>query len=350
MTLPNWFKDQTTTRIAGKKRLWVCISTVLGVFLLYLSFRHVSLKEVMESLYAIKPFYVLLASLLVLIGLFLRTVRWHVILPSPKTIGVLQLFRYFLVGCMLNNTMPARLGEVTKAFIVGQRENVSKSMILATSVTERIFDLCSVLILFCIANFTLPTAGFFRKSALAVFMMLCLIMTLMVTAYFKRKHLLDFVGYLLKFFPGRIRTKVLQLTEAFLNGFEILSSQKNLLRASLISLGTWCLACVPLLVLFWGFHLPLTFSHAILLLSIISLGIMIPVTPGNIGTMQFVCTYVLVFLNVDKHTGFLFSVMYHAIQFIPTTLIGFYFLIRMRMELSGFKNLADGTTESSSHY
>jgi len=326
------------------------ISIGVALLFLYLSFRQVSLDEVMESFYAIRPFYVLLASLLVLLGLFLRAVRWYVILPSAKTIGILHLFRYFLVGCMLNNTMPARLGEITKAFIVGRRENLSKSMILATSVTERIFDLCSVLILFFIASFALPTASSFRKSALVVFVTLCLMMILMATAYFKQKYLLDFVGHLLNFFPGRIQTKVFRITQAFLKGFEILSSQKNLLYAFLLSLSIWFLACVPLLVLFYGFHLPLTFSHAILLLSVISLGIMIPITPGNIGTMQFVCTYVLIFLNVNKHTGFLFSVMYHAIQFLPVTLIGFYFFLRMRLGLSKFQNLSHETSQNSSHY
>lgn len=333
-----------------KQKLWVGLSVFFGLILLYFSFRHVSLKDVWESLYAIKPVYFILAAMIVLLGLFLRSVRWYIILPSPRSIRIPQLFRYFLVGCMLNNTVPGRLGDITKAYIVGTRENLSKSMIFSTSIMERVFDLCSVLFLFCIASFLLPTHVSFQKSAATAFFMFGFIILFICSVYLKKEHFLKYIKFFLKFFPENVQKRGLNIFQAFLNGFEILSNKRSLLQSILLSLAIWFLACLPLFVLFKGFGISLSFTHSIFLLSVISLGIMFPFTPGNIGTMQFVCTYTLIFLGVDKHIGFLFSIMYHAIQFIPVTLIGFYFFLQMRLGLRKFKNLSHETSKNSSHY
>ncbi|GAB6886733.1 hypothetical protein JCM13304A_02310 [Desulfothermus okinawensis JCM 13304] len=49
---------------------------------------------------------------------------------------------------------------------------------------------------------------------------------------------------------------------------------------------------------------------------------MIPSAPGYIGTFQFVCVKGLSLFNISKDIGFSFSILFHSLWYIPTTVIG----------------------------
>ena len=54
------------------------------------------------------------------------------------------------------NVLPLRLGEFIRAYVLGRRENMSKSGIFATVVVERIFDGFTVLSLLMLSLLFLP--------------------------------------------------------------------------------------------------------------------------------------------------------------------------------------------------
>ena len=66
---------------------------------------------------------------------------------------------------MANNILPARIGELVRAFILGDREKISKTASLATLVVERLFDGFSILLLFLGVLLFMP----FPETALLVF-------------------------------------------------------------------------------------------------------------------------------------------------------------------------------------
>ncbi len=47
-----------------------------------------------------------------------------------------------------------------------------------------------------------------------------------------------------------------------------------------------------------------------------------PSAPGYIGTFQFVCVKGLSLFNISKDIGFSFSILFHSLWYIPTTVIG----------------------------
>src|SRR5436190_22601264 len=72
------------------------------------------------------------------LGVGVRTVRWQVLLrPILPQTRFLQLFEVVVIGYMANDILPARLGEVVRAYVLSRRERITKSATLGTIVVER---------------------------------------------------------------------------------------------------------------------------------------------------------------------------------------------------------------------
>ena len=101
----------------------------------------------------------LLASVFVAtFGFFIRAHRWKVLLtPVKADTSLHSRFAGVSIGFMANNLLPARVGEVGRAYAFSRREAVTASAAFGTLVVERVLD-GVVLLLFL----TLPilTPGF----------------------------------------------------------------------------------------------------------------------------------------------------------------------------------------------
>jgi hypothetical protein len=78
---------------------------------------------------------------------------------------------------------------------------------------------------------------------------------------------------------------------------------------------------------------PLNFSAAITVLTIVNLGIIVPSAPGFVGTFQFFCVAALGLYHITTSEALGFSVVYHLSQFLPTTILGIYFLNKENIEM-----------------
>ena len=71
---------------------------------------------------------------------YIRAVRWKIILSSVKRdASVKNLFGAIMVGYGVNCVVP-RLGEISRAVLVGKWENLSRSSMFGTVILERVID------------------------------------------------------------------------------------------------------------------------------------------------------------------------------------------------------------------
>ena len=54
-------------------------------------------------------------------GLWVRTIRWQYLLRPVKRVSTIRLYPVVIVGLMANNLIPARAGELARAYVLGQR-------------------------------------------------------------------------------------------------------------------------------------------------------------------------------------------------------------------------------------
>ena len=74
------------------------------------------------------------------IGLWVRAWRWHYLLRPVKPISTRKMFPIVAMGYAGNNIFPARAGEVLRAVVLKNKEDVPISASLATIIIERVYD------------------------------------------------------------------------------------------------------------------------------------------------------------------------------------------------------------------
>ena len=75
-----------------------------------------------------------------MVGLWARTWRWHFMLRHLKPVTLRRLFPVVCIGYFGNNIYPFRAGEVMRAYVLWQREEIPITSSLATVIIERVFD------------------------------------------------------------------------------------------------------------------------------------------------------------------------------------------------------------------
>jgi hypothetical protein len=97
---------------------------------------------------ALREFQWLLAIpflLLTWLSLWLRAVRWRILLLPSREFTSTRLFSPLMAGFALNSLLPARAGEFARAVILNRTENIPLAPTFATIVVERLFDMMTLL-------------------------------------------------------------------------------------------------------------------------------------------------------------------------------------------------------------
>jgi uncharacterized protein (TIRG00374 family) len=233
-----------------------------------------------------KPLWFLGGLTFVALHMFLRSLRWGVLLTpvkakiSKKNLLSLTLIKYVI------NIIPPRVGEVAGSLILAKKEKIPASSVIAATVFERVLDTLAVLVLFgfymiFFAGKFLPTSergkeifGTIRTSAMIVsaVMVIALIILAMVL-HSRRWH--DHV-------PGIIRKHVL----SFMDGLRALQSKTVAAKALVLSLLIWLSISAQLWCYTRAYLGDFPFAGALLIMAITVVGVAIP-TPGGVGGFQF---------------------------------------------------------------
>ena len=122
------------------------IGIALSVALLVWTLRGVSLLAVWHEL-ANSNLPLFIASAISATLIFpLRAYRWRVILhPVAPNLPVGPLWRSLAIGAMVNNLVPARAGEIARAYAVTRETPVSFASALASLAVDRLFDMVVLL-------------------------------------------------------------------------------------------------------------------------------------------------------------------------------------------------------------
>jgi uncharacterized protein (TIRG00374 family) len=94
-----------------------------------------------------------LALLCFPVAMVVRAVRWQFLLRNAgEHCGTFSLFEIIYASFFVNCVIPAKMGDVYRAFLVRQRENVGASKALGTIIAERLLDLCVLMALLIITG------------------------------------------------------------------------------------------------------------------------------------------------------------------------------------------------------
>jgi glycosyltransferase 2 family protein len=328
-------------------KFWIGLALSVGLLIFLLS--RIDMAMLWESVKAADPLYLALMSVLIIFFYWIRAVRWRYLTePVKKGLPVRSLFSATMIGFMANNVLPARLGEFVRAYALGKRERLPASPVFATIVVERLFDGMSVLLLILVAIAFMPpevaggVAGTFREVGI-VSLGLYVVMIAVIAFFMRRPHLPErWARALVRPFSAGLSDKAGGLARSFMDGLEVVKEPRLLVMILLFTVVHWGLLPLTPLIMFkaFGFHYGAYDSLFIFVLTCI--GVALPSTPGYVGTFHAAVMGGMVLLGLDNDRALGFAIVTHAVNYIPVTLLGLYYLSKENMSLGGIKKLEEG--------
>lgn len=324
-------------------RFRLLFGLVISVVLLFLTFRGLDWAEVGQALRTAN-FPVIGGAACVMLGAFaLRAVRWSWLLRPVRRLPPRELFAIVLIGFFGNYVLPAKTGELVRAYVLGKREKMSKSAILGSIAVEKTMD---TLILFVILLGTLWTVSLpedlsnFERAA-ALFLMLVIAVMFILAA--RGRHAANLIVRGLQFVFPWWKERVERITHSFVDGLSVLYHGSSIGMVLLYSAAIWtCTTFIfHLIGLALGLQVPL-YAYVIIV-AVTNMASFIPSAPGRFGTLEFLSVLVLGWFGVDKNTAVLFPILLRLVQLVPI-LLGYFFLNREGVRLLDLSKTAGETT------
>jgi len=304
-------------------------------------FRKIDFAKLVAALFHMDFRYLAPAIALTFASYFFRALRWQVLLMPMKKTHLHHLFPATIIGYMANNLLPARLGEFVRAYVLGEKESLDKSAVFATLVLDRLFDGFTVILILVATFFTvrLPAGMETVQHGLVVGGYVTLTFYIAVIAFIillKKQTLrtLNLAAKFLKPFPEKVSEKLIPAFASFIEGLRLSSRPWDLLLLLSSSMVIWTLAVYALDMVLRAFGVFLPATAAMFIMVFLVFAVMVPASPGYVGTYHAACVYGLMAFNVQLEKALSVALMVHAVNFFPVIVLGIYYLWRDKLSLS----------------
>jgi glycosyltransferase 2 family protein len=306
------------------KRFW--LGLVISLTFLAIFVYRTDIRETIRAFGEADYVLAFAAVPLYFVGFWIRTIRWRLLLRPVGSFPILRLYPVVLISLMANNVMPARVGELVRAFLVGEREKVSKSAALGTIAVDRTFDgLTLVAILGVVVAVTGTSAGVKGvgiATALAFAAATIMLATLAFSPGKSSRFLLKFA----RFLPSRLEQMAEGMLESFMSGLASLRSPGVLILAGIASFASWSVEAFMYYLVGEAFGLGVGFHVYLLIAAGANLALSILASPGGIGpfeaTTQAILAVYLVSPNGVPPVASAYAVALHALLLGPVILVG----------------------------
>jgi glycosyltransferase 2 family protein len=264
------------------------ISIVLPIALLVLiafNLRGLDFNELVATILAANPLLLLAAFAIFYLGFPLRGLRWQALLRSAGTrVGLRDSMEIIFISWLVNCLVPAKLGDVYRAWLLRANFTVSLSRTFGTVFIERIFDLFVIAILGLAAGFWSFRGGLPTEVqivfAIGIAFVLMLSIGLFTLRNFGRRTLIRL--------PVPAKDKLLEFYERFEEGVFAINP-RQVPALAILTAFIWATEAMRLLFViealnFREVHLGISGAFFVALAA--SLLTAIPFTPAGLGIVE----------------------------------------------------------------
>jgi phosphatidylinositol alpha-mannosyltransferase len=330
------------------RRVAVAGAGVAGVGLAGLAVRHIGIESIGRALLAATPVWVMVAFALMCLSMLMRAEAWHAILRAALPgvrIRRRDTARGTMIGVFMSATLPARLGEPSRALIVARRTGRMRELlpvVLGTLVSQTLLNLLALLVL---GTVMFATVGVFRggEDALvfATIAPLVVILGLMaLPALLRRGKPSRFAR--VQQALGVARSAMVRVRR----GLEVFRHPRLGAWAVVVQLTAWAvqwMSCYVLLVaLDLDGHAGIGAAAAVLFA--VNVTAALPATPSNLGVFQAACVAVLSAYGVGHTDALAYGIILQAVEIATAAALGMPALVREGMSWKDLRLRALHTT------
>ncbi len=284
------------------------------------------------------------------LGFPIRTIRWQYLLRlDGEKLPFVPLWHATAIGFMANNLLPWRAGELARAYAARRLTGVPFMTAAATLVVERVMDGLTLVAMLGLAMFaggfemTTPVGPFTFGNILGgTAVLFVALLGGAVWAVHRPDATLNLGQRVLSAtLPSRWAEKGVNALKGVFDGLGVLREWKRFGMVTMWSFVVWGVNGISFLLCMIAFELPVPWTAAFILQSLIAFGVSIPSAPAYFGVFETVTRVTLVLYGLDATLAVSYAFGYHLFTFIPITLIGLWSLSRARLHLTDLRTARD---------
>lgn len=319
------------------RRLGLAAVSLAGVVLAFLALEKIGLNNIASALLNSSPTFVLLGLAIMCSAMVMRAFSWHAILNAalPRArIRLSDAMQGTFIGVLMSSTLPARLGEPSRALVVARRTGRPREhfpVVLGTLVSQTLLNLVALAILGAVMFSSVDFFSGHQDALLAVAIVPAVLLLIVLAAPVLLRHGAG------RFKFARLQAVVVQVRGALTRVREGLTVFRKprlgsiATGAQLAAWGLQSLSCYMLLVAL-GLSHQTGFAAAAAVLFAVNITAVLPATPANLGVFQAACAAVL---HTGWHVGFgagvAYGVILQAVEVSTAVLMGMPALLKEGM-------------------
>ena len=326
------------------RKVSLAVGLALGVLLLALAFRGVDTSALAGALARTDLRLLALGLITVAATTGAKTHRWGLLFyPSHGDLRFGRLLSAILIGQMMNFLLPARLGELARAYLIAEMEGQHKLFALGTIVVEKLLDGFMLLFLLALLFLLMPLPDWLRIPGATMGLVLAGLLVAILLLTGQRESILRAMDRFCQLVPVLERFGLRQRLGVLADGLGSLRASDVNTRLLAWSVGIWLLAALTnyLTLLALGIEAPLVVA-SLFLLVVIHLGLVVPSSPARIGVFHYICVLSLSVFGVEGSLALAYGFALHFIVVLPIIFAGIFCLWKENLNLFRLAGKVDG--------
>lgn len=325
--------------LAMARRLALAAVSIGGLVLGWLALQKIGIGKIVSALINSSPTFVLLGLGVMCSSMLLRAVSWHAILQAalPRArVRLADAMQGTFIGVLMSSTLPARLGEPSRALVVARRTGRPREnlpVVLGTLVSQTLLNIVALIILGAVMFSSVDLFGGHQNALLfAAIAPVALLLIVLVAPILLHAGARGVGGRF-----GRLNDLLTRVRGALTRvraGLVVFRRPRLGVVATAAQLAAWGLQWMScyLLLIALGLDHQANIAAAAAVLFAVNITAVLPATPANLGVFQAACVAVL-------HTGWhvsvpdavAYGVILQAVEVATAVLMGMPALLKEGM-------------------
>ncbi len=306
-------------RLRDPRTIISIVLPIVLVVLIALTVGNIDIRQLVDSVANANPALLLLALVIYYVGFPLRGYRWLLLLRGAGTkVSLRDSTEIIFISWLVNCLVPAKLGDVYRAYLLRLNLDVSLSRTFGTVFIERVLDLFAIVLLGLAAGFWSFRNGMSSEVQIVFGIGLVFVATLAIGLYTVR----NFGSRIIRRLP--LPHRVVEFYDRFEEGLFSIDARR--LPALIIVTGLiWATEAMRLylVILALGPDINLGISGAFFVALIASLLTAVPFTPAGLGLVELGVVGILITLyNATSHDAAAIVLVDRAISVLSIIVLG----------------------------
>jgi hypothetical protein len=309
----------------AKGRLQILAGTLVSLAFLWLAFRGIDWRGTWETMIHANAWLLLAALGSVLLATAIRAERWRLMFfPNHRRLRRRKFLSIFLIGQVINAATPARLGELARAYLIGEIEHVSKAQAFWTTVVEKMLDALTLLLFLAGISASVALPGWLRDAGWTLSLAIVVVLLMLALAIVLQAKVARWIERLNARWAWSSRLRLGRFLAVVVESLQVMRRP----RLSVGLMGWSALAFLVSSVTNWitglafGLHLPFTAYLLLLAVLQISAVVPLPTSPGRVGLFHYLCVISLAIFGVERDLALSYSLVLHVLTYLPMVVGG----------------------------